>query len=84
MKKYPISVRSFKLKDLPESSESVSASYMNMVVGMFLRLLVKVYSQEELSEENKVKMRKYLERIFEARDAALGKEPKDGFYPKRP
>ncbi len=83
MKKYPLPLNTLKLNDLPESSESVSASYLNMVMGMFLRLLVKVYAPEELTEESKAKMRKYLERLFEAREAIDGKEPKGGFYAKR-
>ncbi|MBI5134186.1 MAG: hypothetical protein HZA81_02255 [Candidatus Taylorbacteria bacterium] len=68
------------LRDEPPGTESIQANYLNMLLGMFLRKLVRVYSPDELSEEDRAKMRKYLERIFEAKDNLSGKEPAGGMY----
>lgn len=64
------------LRDAPQSEQPIQVTYLNTVVGMFLRLLVKVYSPEDVTEEERARLRKYLERILEAKDAMLGKEPK--------
>jgi hypothetical protein len=76
--------RAQALRDAPEGAEPpIQISYLNMLLGMFLRKLVKVYSPEDLSEEDRVKLRKYLERIFEAKDNLSGKEPHGGFYSRK-
>lgn len=85
MRAYKTQFHSMKiLRDLPEGVEPpIQASYLNMVMGMFLRVLVKeAYESKELSDESRIKLRKYLERIFDAKDALSAREPKDGFYKK--
>lgn len=72
------------LRDMPEGAEPIQVSYMNMLMGMFLRKLVKVYSHEPLSDDDRARLRKYLERIFEAKDNLSGKEPDGGFYGRKP
>ncbi|HVU06748.1 MAG TPA: hypothetical protein VHE10_03105 [Candidatus Paceibacterota bacterium] len=67
------------LRDLPEGVEQpIQTSYLNMLMGMFLRILVKIYSPDDLVEEDRAKLRKYLERIFEAKDALMGKDTGNG------
>lgn len=64
------------LRDLSEQETPIQISYLNTVVGLFLRTLVKAYSPEDLSDEDRANLRRYLEKIFDAKDALLGKEPK--------
>ncbi len=47
----------------------VQIRYLNDVVGLFFNTFAKVYSSEPLSDESREKMRRYLEKIFEAKDA---------------
>ena len=72
------------LRDAPEGIEPpIQVNYLNMLMGMFLRILVKVYAEDDLAETDRAKLRKYLERIFEAKDVIMCKEPKGGFYPRK-
>ncbi|HVT75003.1 MAG TPA: hypothetical protein VHD69_01110 [Candidatus Paceibacterota bacterium] len=69
------------LRDMPEGVDSpVQTSYLNMIIGMFLRTFIKIYAPGEFSEEDRAKLRKYLERIFEAKDATIGKSKEGREY----
>lgn len=58
------------LRDLPrELGPSVQNQYLDLVVGLFMRSLVRVYSPDALTEADVAKLKKYLDRIIEAKGA---------------
>lgn len=59
---------------------SIQVKYLNEAVGAFLRTFIRVYSQEELSDDDRDRLKKYLDRVFEAKDAVTPREPKGGMY----
>jgi hypothetical protein len=62
------------LRDLPEGVEQpLPNRYLNEVMGFLLRTLVKVYAAEELSDRDKTNLRRYLEKVIEAKDNVDGK-----------
>lgn len=74
-----------KLRDLPEGViPPIQTRYLNDVTAYFLKAFLKVYGNEELTDEDRAKIRRYLEKIFEARDAVNPPEPKGGFYTRKP
>jgi hypothetical protein len=64
--------------DLAE--QSIQHRYLNEAMGVFLRTLVKVYSPEELGDEDRAKLRRYLDKILDAKDAVTPREPEGGMY----
>ncbi len=57
------------VRDIPEGSrQPVQTQYLNEVMGFLLRTLVKVYSKEELAEADKTNLRRYLEKVIEAKE----------------
>lgn len=60
------------LRDMPRAAANIQSNIqlnLNDVAGLFMTTFAKIYSAEPLSDENRAKMRKYLEKIFEAKDA---------------
>lgn len=72
------------LRDAPKGQESpVQTQYLNFLAGAFLRALAKVYCAESLTEADKAKLRKYLERLIEAKESLSEEEPKGGLYKRQ-
>jgi hypothetical protein len=64
----------FVLRDDPQSAaQPVQTLYLNEVMGFFLRTLVKVYAAGELSDKDKANLKRYLDKVIEAKDAIDGK-----------
>ncbi len=55
-----------------EPQAPVQTQYLNLLMGLFLRTLVKAYAPENLSKTDAAKLRKYLERIIEAKSPVPG------------
>jgi F0F1-type ATP synthase delta subunit len=68
------------LRDSQEIEPSIQQKYFNDVAGMFLRRFAKMYGNDELSDDERARMRRYLERVFDAKDAVTPREPKGGMY----
>lgn len=69
------------LRDLPPGIEPPpQVAYFTLVMKLFQQALVKLNGPEELTDETRAKLRGYLERVFEAKDAVTGAEPKGGIY----
>ena len=60
--------------------QTIQGRYFEDMVSMFLKQFIKMYGPEELSDADREKMRKYLERVFDAKDAVTPREPKGGMY----
>lgn len=64
------------LRDVPEGVEQpIQVRYLNEVMGFFLRTLVKMYSKDVLSKEDRSNLKRYLDKIIEAKDAIDGRLP---------
>lgn len=68
------------LRDKPEAEQTIQGKYFDDMAGMFLKRFVKLYGPEELSDEDRAKLRRYLDRVFDAKDAVTPREPKGGMY----
>lgn len=80
-------ILAYILRDKPnEPAEHVELTiqmrYLNDAMGIFLRGLMKVYSAEELTDEDRERLRRHLDRVFDAKDSVTPREPKGGFYPR--
>lgn len=62
---------------------TVQVRFMNDMVARFLKVFVKLYADEELSDGDRDKLKRYLDKIIDAKDAVNPREPKGGIYPKR-
>lgn len=68
------------LRDIPEGvRQPVQTQYLNEVMGFLLRTLVKVYSKEELAEADKTNLRRYLEKVIEAKGYIDEKDDVPGY-----
>ncbi len=68
------------LRDVPEGvRQPVQTQYLNEVMGFLLRTLVKVYSKEELADTDKTNLRRYLEKVIEAKNFIDGKDDTPGY-----
>lgn len=73
-RKYVVSSYAKLLNDLPEGvTPSIQTIYLNEVMGLFMRTLVKVYSPGELSDKDRANLKRYFEKVLEAKDALDGK-----------
>ena len=77
---YKTSTKALRDAPIQKTESAVQAQYMDLLISSFLRTLVKVYAPEAMSDADKTKLRKYLDRIIEAKTIATGEEPKGGFY----
>jgi hypothetical protein len=65
------------LRDSPEVSMStdnkpIQIRYFNDVMILFIKSLTKFYSQDSLTEDDKANLRRYLNKMIEAKDAMAG------------
>ncbi|HEY9481137.1 MAG TPA: hypothetical protein VIR98_02830 [Candidatus Paceibacterota bacterium] len=68
--------RSFILRDESEGlPETVQMQYLNQVMSLLQRTLMKVYGPVELSDKDKANLRRYIEKVIEAKDIIDGKFP---------
>lgn len=73
--KYYIPRHSSILRDQSESSSEtkpIQVRYFNDVMILFIKSLSKFYSQDSLTEDDKANLRRYLNRMIEAKDAMSG------------
>lgn len=81
---FPSYIRSWKtkiLRDMPEGVRpSIQTEYLDLVMGTFLKTLAKFYSSDNPSAADKEKLKRYFDKIIEAKSAAVGEEPRGGFY----
>ena len=73
--KYFISRQSFVLRDSPDASidnKPIQMRYFNDVMILFIKSLSKFYSQDALTEEDKANLRRYLNKMIEAKDSMSG------------
>lgn len=68
------------LRDAQEVEPSIQQKYFNDMAGMFLRRFAKMYGPDELTDDERARMRRYLDRVFDAKDAVTPREPKGGMY----
>jgi hypothetical protein len=57
--------------------------YFNDITARFLKTFVKLYAREELSDSDREKLHRYLDKVIEAKDAVSPREPKGGMYLKK-
>jgi hypothetical protein len=72
---YFIRRQSRVLRDSPQAEvdgKPIQIRYFNDVMVLFVKSLSKFYSQDSLSEEDKANMRRYLNKMIEAKDAMSG------------
>ena len=74
------------IKILRDSSDTihppVQSEYLNEVLGFFLRTLVKIYLPAELSDLDRKNLKKYLDKVIEAKDTIDGRGLTDRFLTK--
>lgn len=86
MRTYPIfsrirSLGSKAFRDLPEGVKPpIQTEYFDLMMGTFLKNLAKFYASEAPTAADKEKLKRYFDRIIEAKSAAVGEEPQGGFY----
>jgi hypothetical protein len=69
------------LRDLPEGVKPPAQNlYLNEVMGFFMRTLIKVYGTTELTDKDKANLKRYLDKVIEAKDAIDGKTPEGRIY----
>jgi F0F1-type ATP synthase delta subunit len=69
------------LRDAPEGMKpTIQNEYLDLLMATFLKTFAKIYSPEALVDADKEKLKRYLDRIIEAKMAVSGEEPKGGFY----
>ncbi len=56
----------------PQGDRPIQIRYFNDVVCLFLKTFSKFYSQDELTPEDKANLRRYLEKMIEAKEAISG------------
>jgi hypothetical protein len=75
--RYFIPRQSMTLRDSPELSIStdgkpIQIRYFNDVMVLFIKSLAKFYSQDALTEDDKANMRRYLNKMIEAKESMAG------------
>ena len=66
-------VLSFEDSPVDDTPQPVQTLYLNEVVGFFLRTFIKVYGKEALTDKDKANLKRYLEKVVEAKDAIDGR-----------
>ena len=77
MRTYTISTfyKSKMLRDTPKDFESsVQGQYIDLLMGLFMRKFMKIYSPEPLTPADEAKLEKYFYRILEAKNASAKTE----------
>jgi hypothetical protein len=70
---YAIPCRVGVFRDMEgQGDKPVQIRYFNDVMVLFIRTLSKFYSQDSLTEEDKSNLRRYLNKMIEAKDAMAG------------
>ena len=62
---------------------TAQVKFMDDMIARFLKVFVKLYASEELSDIDRDKLKRYLDKIIDAKDAVNPREPKGGIYPKK-
>lgn len=57
---------------MPQGDKPIQIRYFNDVVCLFLKTFSKFYSQDELTEADKANLKRYLDKMIEAKGAISG------------
>lgn len=70
----------YLFRDQPDIDQSIQGNHFNNMSALFLRRFAKMYAAGGISQDERARIRRQLERVFDAYDALYPIEPEGGMY----